>query len=200
MASRNGIFFSPRLSWKGKIWGLDIVLHTCALENKPLNQNCWSWYHFSNEKLLHTLIPVIASTYCGKYPIPGFFCATLYSILLNMIVNTIYPLCENALRSPPDFSFDLVELRWVFLAVLCPRLCVLGIPIAFPPISGFLISYVFYSSASATCLDFMLVEHRLSFTTSSWIWSFDAVLHSQTFFHAIFQNYCHFLLIVIHNL
>ena len=43
-----------------------------TLENKQLNQNCWSWYHFSQEKLLHTLITVIASTYCGKYAVPFF--------------------------------------------------------------------------------------------------------------------------------
>ena len=40
--------------------------------NKLLNQNCWSWYHFS-QKLPSTLIPVIASTYCGKYAVPFFF-------------------------------------------------------------------------------------------------------------------------------
>ena len=32
----------------------------CAVENKLVNQNCWSWYHFSQEKLPHTctLIPL----------------------------------------------------------------------------------------------------------------------------------------------
>ena len=55
---------SPSLSWKGNIWGLDIALSTkCALENKLLlNQNCWSWYHFS-QKLPHTLI-VSDTSYC----------------------------------------------------------------------------------------------------------------------------------------
>ena len=42
-------------------------LTKCALENKLPNQNRWSWYHFPQEKLPHTVIPVIASTYCGKY-------------------------------------------------------------------------------------------------------------------------------------
>ena len=41
----------------------------CGLENKLLNQTLWSWYHFSQEKLPHTLIPVMASTYCWKYAI-----------------------------------------------------------------------------------------------------------------------------------
>ena len=54
-------------------------LTKCALENKLPHQNWWSWYHFSQEKLPHTLISVIASTYCGKYAIPFFFWATLYS-------------------------------------------------------------------------------------------------------------------------
>ena len=64
-----------------------------ALENKLRNPNCWSWYHCSQEKLTHTLIPVIASTLLlkvcrsvfmchpvysgGKYAVP-FLCATLY--------------------------------------------------------------------------------------------------------------------------
>ena len=33
-------------------------LTKCALENKLLNQNCWSWYQFSQKKLPHTLIPL----------------------------------------------------------------------------------------------------------------------------------------------
>ena len=56
------------LSWRGPRH----CLTTCALENKLLNQNCWSWYHFSQEKLPRTLIPVIASIYCGKYAVPFF--------------------------------------------------------------------------------------------------------------------------------
>ena len=42
-------------------------------ENKLLNQNCWCWYHFSEEKIPHLLIPFIASTYYGKYAIQLFF-------------------------------------------------------------------------------------------------------------------------------
>ena len=38
--------FMPSLGWKGKIWGLNIFSQKCALENKLLNQNCWSWCHF----------------------------------------------------------------------------------------------------------------------------------------------------------
>ena len=47
-------------------------LTKCALENKLLNQNWWSWYHFSQEKLPQTPIPVTASTYRGKYAIVFF--------------------------------------------------------------------------------------------------------------------------------
>ena len=69
--------FAFSLRWKGKIWGLDIVTK-CALENKLLNQNCWSWYHFSQEKLPHTLIYVyciyILWEVCRSY----FLWATLY--------------------------------------------------------------------------------------------------------------------------
>ena len=34
-------------------------LTKCALESKLLNQNEWSWYHFSQEKIPNQLIPVI---------------------------------------------------------------------------------------------------------------------------------------------
>ena len=44
-------------------------------EKKKLYQD----HQFSQEKLPHTLIPVIASTCCGKYPVP-FFWATLYRV------------------------------------------------------------------------------------------------------------------------
>ena len=49
--------FSPSLSCQGKRFGPRHCLTKCALvENKLLNQNCWSWYHFSQEKLPYTLI------------------------------------------------------------------------------------------------------------------------------------------------
>ena len=64
--------FTSCLSWKRDTFGAWHCLTKCALENKLLNQNCWSWYHFS-QKLPHTLIPVIASTYCGKYMLYHFF-------------------------------------------------------------------------------------------------------------------------------
>ena len=70
--------FSPSLRWKGNFWASTLPRKMCPIENKLLIQICWSWYHFSQEKLLHTLIPVISSTYCGKYPVPFFFWATLY--------------------------------------------------------------------------------------------------------------------------
>ena len=44
---------------------------------------------FSSGKLPHTLIPVIASTYCGKCGVP-FFWATLYCIQRNTeIIGTV---------------------------------------------------------------------------------------------------------------
>ena len=66
------LLFSLHLSWNRKKFGPRHCLTKCALENKLLSQNCWSWYHFSQEKLPRTLIPIIASTYCGKYPVPFF--------------------------------------------------------------------------------------------------------------------------------
>ena len=67
------------LGWKGENFGTRHCLTKCALENKLLNQNCWSWYHFSQEKLLHTLILVIVSTYCGKYAVPFFMGHPVYT-------------------------------------------------------------------------------------------------------------------------
>ena len=63
---------------KDQHFGPRHCLTKCALENKLLNQNCWSWYHFSQEKLPHKLIPFIASTYCGKYPVPFFLGHPVY--------------------------------------------------------------------------------------------------------------------------
>ena len=49
-----------------------------GVENKLLNQNCLSRYHFS-QKLLKTLIPVIASTYCERYAVPFFLGHPVYN-------------------------------------------------------------------------------------------------------------------------
>ena len=68
--------FTSSLSCKRENFGLRHCLTKCALENKLLNQNCWSWYHFTQEKLPHTLISVIAATLL-KYAVP-FLWATLY--------------------------------------------------------------------------------------------------------------------------
>ena len=45
--------FTPKLSWKGKIWGARHCLTKCALQNKLLNQNCWSSL-FSGEVTSYT--------------------------------------------------------------------------------------------------------------------------------------------------
>ena len=69
--------------WALRHWRSCWTLHCltkCALEIKLLNQNCWSWYHFSQKKLPRTLILVIASTYCGKYAVPFFMGHPVYCI------------------------------------------------------------------------------------------------------------------------
>ena len=75
MASRNGIHSSLVLAEKG-VEKKNCVTK-CAIENKLPNQNCWSRYNFSQEKLPHTLIRIIASTYWGSMPF-HFYWATLY--------------------------------------------------------------------------------------------------------------------------
>ena len=47
-------------------------LTKCALENKLLNQNSWSWYHFSQEKLPHTLIQLLHPHTVGSMPFRCF--------------------------------------------------------------------------------------------------------------------------------
>ena len=59
--------FSPSLSWKGESFGPRHCLTKCALENNLLDSNCWSWCHFAKGKLPQTLIPVLASTFGGKF-------------------------------------------------------------------------------------------------------------------------------------
>ena len=50
----------------------------CPRKQTTDYQNCWSWYHFP-QKLPHTLIPVIAATYCGKFLCRSVFLwASLY--------------------------------------------------------------------------------------------------------------------------
>ena len=74
--------FKPRFSWKGEFWTLsniyfvDIVsLKICPIENKLNPDWNWSWYHFSQKKIPHPLIPVIASTLlweicCSAFIVP----------------------------------------------------------------------------------------------------------------------------------
>ena len=64
--------FSRSLSWKRKIWALTLSHKMCPTK-QTTEPKWWSWYRFSQEKLPHTLIPVIASTYCRKYAVPCFF-------------------------------------------------------------------------------------------------------------------------------
>ena len=89
MTSRNGIHSHILFKLKREDFGSRHCLTKCTLENKLLNQNWWSWY-FSQEKLPHTLIPVIASTYCGSMPF-HFFWATLYISLSWFIALACLP-------------------------------------------------------------------------------------------------------------
>ena len=66
-----------------------------ALDNKLINQTWWSWYKFS-QKLPHTLIPVIASIYCGTYAVPFFFSGPPCVMALTLILY----LCWLASCSP----------------------------------------------------------------------------------------------------
>ena len=72
------LFPSQVLAEKGKFWNLTLSDITCSRIKKTLNQNCWSWYHFSREKILYPLILVVIYLYYRKYAVPGFL-ATLYS-------------------------------------------------------------------------------------------------------------------------
>ena len=83
-------FIRVKFRLKREDFGTRHCLTKCALENKLLNQNCWSWYNFSQEKLPHTLILVIVSTCCGKYMPFRFLWATLYSHLYLSIYPSIY--------------------------------------------------------------------------------------------------------------
>ena len=67
-----------RVKLKRGNFGSRHCLTKCALENKLLNQNWWSWYNCSHEKLPQSLIPVITSTYCRKYAIPFFLGHPVY--------------------------------------------------------------------------------------------------------------------------
>ena len=46
--------FSPSLMLRRENVGPWHCLTKCALGNKLLNPNCWSWYHLSREELPHT--------------------------------------------------------------------------------------------------------------------------------------------------
>ena len=72
MARRNGIHSCLVQAEKGKFWVSTLSHKMCPTKQTTVHQHLWSWYHFSQEKLPQTLMPVIASTYCRKYGIPFF--------------------------------------------------------------------------------------------------------------------------------
>ena len=83
-ASRN--LLSTCLSWKGKpVLASSLSHKICPRKKHYWTRNWCSWYYFALEKLPHTLIPVIASTYCGKYAVPFLFWATLYIFVKGVI-------------------------------------------------------------------------------------------------------------------
>ena len=88
-------FIQPKFKLKRENVGPRHCLTKCALENKLLNQNCWSLYYFS-QKLPHTLIPGIASTYSGKYAVP-FLWATLHiRKLFSFFIHVYWHLLHRA--------------------------------------------------------------------------------------------------------
>ena len=53
--------------------------HKMCPRKQTTKKNCRSWHHFSQEKPPHTLVPVTASTHCGKYCISHYFRVQLFS-------------------------------------------------------------------------------------------------------------------------
>ena len=83
-------FIDVHFTLKRENLGLRHCLTKCAIENKLLNQNCWSWYNFSQENLIHRyqlLHPHIVGSMKFR-----FLWATLYSILIYFF------LCVNGVR------------------------------------------------------------------------------------------------------
>ena len=54
MASRSAFLPSQLLAEKGKFWNPTLFDIMCSRIKKHLNQTCWSWYHFSQEKIPHS--------------------------------------------------------------------------------------------------------------------------------------------------
>ena len=104
-------------------------LTKCALENILLNHTWWSWYHFSQEKLPQTMLPVIASTYCGKYAVPCFsgtpciyvlhdgIIVCLYFIRLSLYPLRVHQNIQNtvAIYNCPSLADDEHHGLWVML-------------------------------------------------------------------------------------
>ena len=112
MASRNGIH-SPLKRENFGSRPLDICLTKCALENKLLNQNWWSWYIFSQKKLPHTLIPVIASKYCGKCAVPFFF-----FFFFGGGGGTLYRFQLPSKETCIDLNSFLFQIVWLYKVIL----------------------------------------------------------------------------------
>ena len=62
---------------KREIWGVLTLSHKLCPRKQTTESKLVILVSFS-QKLPHTLIPVIASTYCGMYAVTFFFWATLY--------------------------------------------------------------------------------------------------------------------------
>jgi len=64
-------FLVEVLPEKGKCCNPTLADIMCS-RIRTINQNGWSWYHFSQEKTHHPPIPVIIYSYYRKYAIPLF--------------------------------------------------------------------------------------------------------------------------------
>ena len=67
-------FIQPKFKLKRENFRPRHCLTKCDLENKLLNQNCWSWYHFLRRSYLINIhwYQLLHPHYCGKYAVPFF--------------------------------------------------------------------------------------------------------------------------------
>ena len=74
--------FKPSLSWNGKFW-TSTLSHKMCPRKQTTEPKCWSWYHFSQEKIhVHVCTSSTDISYCihimGSVPF-HFYLVTLYN-------------------------------------------------------------------------------------------------------------------------
>ena len=113
MASRSVFLPSQLLAEKGKFWNPTLSDIMCSRIKKTLNQNCWSWKHFSQEKIPHPLIPVVIYLHYRKYAVPIFLGHPVYikkkkkkRITHMHITSTLY----TFVQSPSYFALKHVQV------------------------------------------------------------------------------------------